>query len=192
MYIDNWLYRVSWAETLIFYENNMIQYGGYDMDLRKNTWVQVGHLCTNWLDLEIVPHGFVMQHQIVISDHYIRSLRVEFAAKNAKKNSIAHTGLEFRNITLAHDNRPIYRASTDIWHDISREHCIDWVSRDRPASEWEGLFAGNSTAMRLVHVKPKCWGERDNMTKHFNNNWNVFVIWWYYATKFEFRVCKIK
>ena len=63
----------------------------------QNTWLQVGHLWTDCLDLKILPSCFVGQYQSLLKDHCIHCLHAEFLAKHAKPHYHSHsTGI--RNI----------------------------------------------------------------------------------------------
>ena len=78
-----------------------------------NTWLQVYYLCTEGFNLEILPCGFAMQHQILINVIIYIAYMLNLPLNTQTPHHHSQRAGKW-SLILAHDSRPIYRAPTYI------------------------------------------------------------------------------
>ena len=110
MYPGSWIYRgFTGCNFDLWWKQN----GGEVNDLHKNECLQVDYLCQDGFNSEILPNGFVMQHQILINViifvAYVLNLLLNTQRSHCRSQRAGKWSL-----ILAHDRRPIYRAPTYI------------------------------------------------------------------------------
>ena len=110
MYPDSWIYC---SFTSCNFDLWWKQNGGQDNDLRKTTCFKLIFLCTDGFNSEILLRNFVMQCKILINVNIFIAYLLTLSLNTQRPHYRSQCAGKW-NLILAHDSRPIYRASTYI------------------------------------------------------------------------------